>query len=362
MPRPGSGPLSGIVRGMQAFMQTKQFYEQMESTNLQQEATRAQLAAFKQQQADYMSPDEKAQWERDQLGPNAVAQGAAGVAAAPYTVRANNIGTQGQIDFNKGLGAPAAGPGQVGQYDPYTGKTGLVEDPNFDAMTYFMADEWLKKNPEAAQYYTKEPVAGMGHDMVRLVPKPGAGRSVGYGSPGMELGRNVRALLPLDESIYNVTDDINATAREEWDAKADADWDAYEGKSFTGVNPSDIHGSTHEELRKEWIEKGTIAKRKIKIYLLADYKLFGPNSTHTLWVTALSNRNYNAFKSLQTAIREMYDSGMNEKQIDDYLDSKRLQYPEVQYRPYETLQTSNPNPLQTERNEAVRKYGPLRNE
>ena len=56
MPRPDSGFLSGVLAGINQFKQTKQFYEQMESTNLQQEATRAQMAAFKQQQADYESP------------------------------------------------------------------------------------------------------------------------------------------------------------------------------------------------------------------------------------------------------------------------------------------------------------------
>ena len=56
MPRPDSGFLSGVLAGINQFKQTKQFYEQMESTNLQQEASRAQLDAFKQQQADYESP------------------------------------------------------------------------------------------------------------------------------------------------------------------------------------------------------------------------------------------------------------------------------------------------------------------
>jgi len=69
MPRPDSGFLSGVLAGINQFKQTKQFYEQMESTNLQQEATRAQLDAFKQQQADYMSPqaqiDARTQAERE---------------------------------------------------------------------------------------------------------------------------------------------------------------------------------------------------------------------------------------------------------------------------------------------------------
>jgi len=59
MPRPDSGFLSGVLAGINQFKQTRQFYEQMESTNLQQEVTRAQMAAFKQQQADYMSPKDR---------------------------------------------------------------------------------------------------------------------------------------------------------------------------------------------------------------------------------------------------------------------------------------------------------------
>ena len=363
MPRPDSGFLSGVLAGINQFKQTKQFYEQMESTNLQQEATRAQMAAFKQQQADYMSPDEKALWERDQLGPNAVAQGAAGVAAAPYTVRANNIGTQGQIDFNKGLGTPDAQPGQVGQYDPYTGKTSLVDDPGYGVIPSWEAEQIFKDQPNMSAYFTVQPVPGQGKNMVKFVPKP-RGSGSGYGSPGMEMGRVTRAMSELNKQLYYVTDTINAEKQGEWNAGAEADPESYEGMAFKGVNPSDVHTSTYNELVEEWAQNGTVAPAKLKKYLRADYKLLGPESINRLWVIALSQKNYPAFRELQVALREMYESGMNEKQIDDYLRAKQAQFPEVQYQPYETLQTSprQGGGLETERNTAAQQYGPLRNE
>ena len=78
MPRPDSGFLSGVLAGINQFKQTRQFYEQMESTNLQQEATRAQMAAFQRREQDYRSPqqvydDEHEQYKR-KLGAGAEAQ------------------------------------------------------------------------------------------------------------------------------------------------------------------------------------------------------------------------------------------------------------------------------------------------
>ena len=68
MPRPDSGVLSGVLAGINQFKQTKQFYEQMEVSGLQKEASRAQLDAFQRREQDYESPgDIRAGRIQDQL-------------------------------------------------------------------------------------------------------------------------------------------------------------------------------------------------------------------------------------------------------------------------------------------------------
>ena len=122
MPRPGSGPLSGIVRGMQAFMQTKQFYEQMESTNLQQEATRAQLDAFRQRQADYMSPQDTAQFQYDEA------------------LRRENAVTTQATTRNMGIEQPSDREGFVWRRNPQTRAWEEVKDEAY----------WFNKQTERA--------------------------------------------------------------------------------------------------------------------------------------------------------------------------------------------------------------------
>jgi len=144
MPRPDSGFLSGILAGVNQFKQTRQYYEQMESTNLQQEATRAQMAAFKQQQADYMSPTAKAEKDYDEyLRRNKAGEDYKSELAGTERERrrvyweANGIPEGGVLDPDYNL-SWIPGAGRAGKGSSAGGYTGQIKPSDMKTLTELM--------------------------------------------------------------------------------------------------------------------------------------------------------------------------------------------------------------------------------
>ncbi len=135
----------------------------------------------------------------------------------------------------------------------------------------------------------------------------------------------------------------------------------YDGQTYEGETTAALKYDSHAELLAEWLTKGTVAEAKILAFTDADIALFSPKSTHREWLTELSNQDYGAFRGIRQAVRDMYHSGMTDKDIGKYLVLKKAEFPDIKYSPYNTLRTSSPStPIQTERNEAAGSVGPLR--
>ena len=77
MPRPDSGFLSGILHGIQQFKQTRQFYQQMETSDLQQERLRSANELAQLQIGGYETPGEAGARRTDEFGTRLDMQGEA---------------------------------------------------------------------------------------------------------------------------------------------------------------------------------------------------------------------------------------------------------------------------------------------
>ena len=361
MPRPDSGFLSGILHGIQQFKQTRQFYQQMETSDLQQERLRSGNEMARLRIGDYMGPQEQRAFDLEGIPLQAGAEADAFLATAGTRAEAGLVGKQAGIDFYSGQPAPETQPGQTTQYDPSTGQTGIVEDTDYGVIPNWQADKILEMNPGMEQFYTKEPVPGAGQNMVRLVKAQRRGYGSGYGSAGMEAGRLARALSGLGQMVGVIVSESNEAEKAAWDADRETREVYDDGQVFKGINPAALKQDSLAELAEQWLVEGIVSESKVKAYLDTDLKIFGPKSTNKLWLIALSNKNYKAFMDIRTTLRQLYESGMNEKQIDNYLVTTQAEYPGLEYQPYQTLQTQPPaSPIQAERDKAVEQYGPLR--
>ena len=337
MPRPGSGPLSGILRGLQSFMQARQFYQQMETTDLQQELSRAQLEQIGWQRGQRETAQERFDRElRERAATEAQEVGFIPGRSEAQT-KADIYGMGEKADW---LGARPTGPAPAGQttWTNQLGQSSLVDDPTYGVIPSWEADQIFKDNPGMENEYTKEPVPGAGKNMVKIVPKRGGSRS---DDPSMIFGRNVRAYKVLNEQIDNVISDFNNLRQTEFDVASRADPEKYEGMVPITIQRTDLHPNTSREIQEEFDKRrGNISHATIKSYIDTDVAMLGTESRpseHRGWLIALSNSDPEAFKDMQVVVRGLLTSRMGEL-VEKYLVSQKKKYAGLEYEPYQTIQ------------------------
>ena len=284
MPRPDSGFLSGILAGINQFKQTKQFYEQMESTNLQQEVTRAQLEQMQWQKQNRMTPEEQAE-----------------------AVRA----------------------GKIGDYKAQTALDKEAEDATRDRRF-----EWydLEGIPEGHSLDANA-------ELVRNTDTYYRGRSGSAGEdPSMTSRRwgmfNENLMTEIDNAFF----DYNAIKKADFDIASKADPETYHGMAPLTMSRNDLHWTTGTDLQELYEkQKGFITRSRIRAYIDADIAMFGTRdspSKNNGWLTALSNVNPTAFEEIQGTVRGLIGN-KRAKDIPKALDEYRIEYSGVEYEPYQ---------------------------
>ena len=285
MPRPDSGFLSGILAGIQQFKQTRQFYQQMETSDLQQERLRSANELAQLQIGGYETPGEAGARRTDEYGERLGIQDEMRAAA-----------TQRERDE------------RFGWYDV----EGIPEGHSLNANA----------------------------DLVRNQSRGGRGSSGDYEHPSKASRRMGLFYRGLETKIDNVFFDYNRFAQADWDAASRADPKKYYGTTALRLNRIDLHWTTVNDLQDIYEKQdGIISDSRVRGFIDADIAMFGTWSKPSAdqgWLTALANEDAAAFADIQTEIRGLISGKMSQKVKAALAEHRRI-HSTVEYDPYQTL-------------------------